>query len=100
MCSWLQFDKVWKLFISFKIAGNKCPRKAENAILETLYFKILPGSRSPDPTRAIVIETPNKYTFAMALCSLYELHLSKYVRNFSHNMGLNISDKKEIACNY
>ena len=48
MCS-LQFNKVWKLFISLKIAGNKCPRKAENAILETPYFKILPGSRSPDP---------------------------------------------------
>ena len=48
MCS-LQFNKVWKLFISLKIAGNKCPLKAENAILETLYFKILRGSRPPDP---------------------------------------------------
>lgn len=55
-------------------------------------FQNPPGEQAPGP--------PNKSTFAMVLCSLYELHLSKYVRNFSHNMGLNISGNKEIACNY
>ena len=51
------FDKAWKLFIygfndfcHLKIAGNWCSRKAENAISETLYFKIFCGSMPPDPS--------------------------------------------------
>ena len=77
------------------------PSEARKCYFRDPIFQNPPGEQAPGPlTRALVIGPPNKSTFAMVLCSLYELHLSKYVRNFSHNMGLNISGKKEIACNY